>query len=148
MSAVPLQRQRASPSKLPRLSKPASCSQGAIQRLPPPCFVTWRETARLRRITSSVIFCCAPPRRVSQLTAAFRCFTLPIPISRPMRCVVHRRVKGVKQIGFRGGNWLNRNQARFLLEIADGGSLRSIQDGAMISILLGRGLRRAKFASL
>ncbi len=61
---------------------------------------------------------------------------------------MHRRVKGVKQIGFRAGNWLNRDQVRLLLEKADGGSLRSIQDGAMISILLGRGLRRAELASL
>src|SRR6201996_4951352 len=31
-----------------------------------------------------------------------------------------RRVKGVKQLGFRTGNWLNREQARSLLEAAEG----------------------------
>src|SRR6266567_598766 len=36
-----------------------------------------------------------------------------------------RRVKGVKQLGFRTGNWLNRDQARLLLEKSDGESLRS-----------------------
>jgi site-specific recombinase XerC len=59
-----------------------------------------------------------------------------------------RRVKGVKQLGSRVGNWLTRDQARLLLETADGESLRSTRDLAMISILLGCGLRRAELASL
>jgi site-specific recombinase XerC len=48
-----------------------------------------------------------------------------------------RRVKGVKQLGCRAGNWLNRDQARLLLERSDGEGLRSVRDVAMISILLG-----------
>ena len=59
-----------------------------------------------------------------------------------------RRVKGVKQLGFRTGNWLNREQARLLLEKSDGNNLRSIRDVAMISILLGCGLRRAELSGL
>jgi site-specific recombinase XerD len=59
-----------------------------------------------------------------------------------------RRVKGVKQLGFRAGNWLNRDQARLLLEKSDGESLRGTRDVAMISVLLGCGLRRAELASL
>jgi site-specific recombinase XerD len=59
-----------------------------------------------------------------------------------------RRVKGVKQLGSRSGNWLNSDQARLLLEKSDGESLRSVRDVAMISILLGCGLRRAELASL
>ncbi len=59
-----------------------------------------------------------------------------------------RRVKGVKQLGVRAGNWLNREQARSLLEKADGDGLRSSRDLAMISILLGCGLRRLELASL
>jgi site-specific recombinase XerC len=59
-----------------------------------------------------------------------------------------RRVKGVKQLGFRAGNWLNRDQARLLLEKSDGESLRSTRDVAMISVLLGCGLRRSELASL
>src|ERR1700675_4494203 len=59
-----------------------------------------------------------------------------------------RRVKGVKQLGCRAGNWLTRDQAHLLLEKADGESLRSTRDVAMISILLGCGLRRAELASL
>jgi site-specific recombinase XerC len=59
-----------------------------------------------------------------------------------------RRVKGVVQLGCRAGNWLNREQARWLLEKSDGDGLRNIQDVAMIAILLGCGLRRAELASL
>jgi site-specific recombinase XerD len=59
-----------------------------------------------------------------------------------------RRVKGVKQLGFRVGNWLNREQAGLLLEKSDGDGLRSVRDVAMIAILLGCGHRRAELASL
>ena len=60
----------------------------------------------------------------------------------------NRRVKGVKQLGSRSGNWLNGDQARLLLEKSDGESLRSVRDVAMMSILLGCGLRRAELAGL
>ena len=59
-----------------------------------------------------------------------------------------RRVKGVKQLGSRAGNWLTRDQARVLLEKADGEDLRSLRDLAMISVLLGCGLRRAELSAL
>lgn len=59
-----------------------------------------------------------------------------------------RRVKGVKQLGQRAGNWLNLEQCQSLLEKSDGESLRSNRDLAMIAILLGCGLRRAELASL
>jgi site-specific recombinase XerD len=59
-----------------------------------------------------------------------------------------RRVKGVKQLGCRAGNWLNREQARLLLEEANGVGLRCIRDVAMIAILLGCGLRRAELSGL
>ena len=59
-----------------------------------------------------------------------------------------RRVKGVKQLGSRSGNWLNCEQAQMLLEKADGKELRQVRDVALISILLGCGLRRAELAAL
>ena len=59
-----------------------------------------------------------------------------------------RRVKGVKQLGCRAGNWLNQDQARLLLQKANGQSLRHVRDVAMISILLGCGLRRAELSAL
>jgi hypothetical protein len=43
-----------------------------------------------------------------------------------------RRVKGVKQLGCRAGNWLNREQAQSLLEKADGLGLRNVRDAATI----------------
>jgi len=59
-----------------------------------------------------------------------------------------RRVKGAKQIGARTGNWLTQDQARLLLEKADGGDLRSVRDLAMISVLVGCGLRWAELSAL
>ena len=59
-----------------------------------------------------------------------------------------RRVKGVKQLGARTGSWLTRDQAGLLLEKADGDDLRSLRDLAMVSILLGCGLRRAELSAL
>jgi site-specific recombinase XerC len=59
-----------------------------------------------------------------------------------------RRVKGVKQLGARVGNWLNVEQARLLPNKANRETLRGIRDLAMISVFLGCGLRRAELASL
>ena len=59
-----------------------------------------------------------------------------------------RRVKGVKQLGTRLGNWLSGAQAKLLLERADGEDLRNIRDLAMLAVLLGCGLRRAELAEL
>ena len=59
-----------------------------------------------------------------------------------------RRVKGMKQLGSRLGNWLSCDQAKLLLEKADGEDLRSIRDLAMIAVLLGCGLRRAELSAL
>jgi site-specific recombinase XerD len=46
------------------------------------------------------------------------------------------------------GNWLTQDQARLLLEKADGDDLRSARDLAMISVLVGCGLHRAEFSAL
>jgi len=59
-----------------------------------------------------------------------------------------RRVKGVKRLGVRIGNWLTIQQARTLLKEAFPDNLRGKRDRAMISILLGCGLRRAETVGL
>ena len=59
-----------------------------------------------------------------------------------------RRVKGGKHLGQRSGNWLNIEQARLLVDQSNGEGLRNKRDCAMISILLGCGLRRAELAAL
>src|ERR1700677_2940336 len=69
-------------------------------------------------------------------------------LSSPELAAGIRRVKGVKQLGCRAGNWLNREQARLLLEEANGQGLRHVRDVAMIAILLGCGLRRAELSAL
>jgi integrase len=58
-----------------------------------------------------------------------------------------RRVKGVKHLGQRSGKWLNIDQAELLVDKSDGDGLRNKRDFAMISILLGCGLRRAELAA-
>jgi site-specific recombinase XerC len=59
-----------------------------------------------------------------------------------------RRVKGVKHLGQRSGNWLNIDQAKLLVDKSDGDGLRNKRDFAMISNFLGCGLRRAELAAL
>ena len=59
-----------------------------------------------------------------------------------------KRVKGAKQLGARTGSRLTQEQDRLLLEKADGDSLRSARDLAMISVLVGCGLRRAELSAL
>lgn len=53
------------------------------------------------------------------------------------------RVKGVKQLGFRSGNWLSAEQSSEVLKHAWGASLRAKRDYAMLAILFGCGLRRS-----
>jgi len=56
--------------------------------------------------------------------------------------------KGRNSLGARMGNWLTQDQAQLLLEKADGDDLRSARDLAMISVLVGCGLRRAELSAL
>src|SRR5437016_12431893 len=58
------------------------------------------------------------------------------------------RVKGVKQLGHRSGNWLSLDQSSQVLNHACGDSLRAKRDYAMLAMLLGCGLRRSELASL
>lgn len=55
-----------------------------------------------------------------------------------------RRVKGVRRIGVRLGNWLTAEQSRRLLEHVIPSTARQLRDHAMIAMLLGCGLRRAE----
>src|SRR5881398_1534309 len=53
-----------------------------------------------------------------------------------------RRVKGVRRIGVRLGNWLTPEQGRRLLAEADIATPRARRDHAMLAMLIGCGLRR------
>lgn len=59
-----------------------------------------------------------------------------------------RRVKGVRRIGVRLGNWLTPEQGRRLLEVTTPSSPRELRDQAMVAMLIGCGLRRAELLAL
>jgi site-specific recombinase XerD len=59
-----------------------------------------------------------------------------------------RRVKGVRRIGVRLGNWLTPEQGRRLLESATPSTVRGLRDRAMVAMLIGCGLRRAELLAL
>lgn len=59
-----------------------------------------------------------------------------------------RRVKGVRRLGRKIGNWLTRNEAQELVNAASKAKLRGWRDGARVELLLGCGLRRSKVVGL
>ena len=59
-----------------------------------------------------------------------------------------RRVKGVRRIGVRLGNWLTPEQSRRLLECATPLTPRELRDHAMLAMLIGCGLRRGELLAL
>ena len=58
------------------------------------------------------------------------------------------RVKGVKKLGVRLGNWLTAEQARAIVDAPEGGNLRGKRDRAILAVLLGCGLRRSELVHL
>ena len=58
------------------------------------------------------------------------------------------RVKGVKQLGQRSGNWLTQEQSSAVLRRARGKSIRAKRDCAMLAMLFGCGLRRSELAGV
>lgn len=58
------------------------------------------------------------------------------------------RVKGVKQLGFRAGNWLSAEQIAEVLQHAWGDSMRAKRDYAMLAMLFGCGFRRSELVGL
>jgi integrase len=59
-----------------------------------------------------------------------------------------RRVKGVKRLGRRIGNWLTGDQAQELVNAVSQSTLRGRRDAAVIGLLLGCGLRRSEAVTL
>jgi site-specific recombinase XerD len=58
------------------------------------------------------------------------------------------RVKGVKHAGVRLGRWLTREQAEALLHAPDLSTVKGVRDRAILSVLLGSGVRRSEAAFL
>ena len=59
-----------------------------------------------------------------------------------------RRVKGVRRLGVRLGNWLTADQGRRLLRHSDLMTVREGRDHAMLAVLIGCGLRRGELLAL
>jgi len=59
-----------------------------------------------------------------------------------------RRVKGVKRLGRKVGNWLSGNQAQDLVRAASKNNLQGRRDTAILGLLLGCGLRRSEVVGL
>lgn len=59
-----------------------------------------------------------------------------------------RRVKGAKRLGVRIGNWLTIDQSKTLLEMSSLETARGKRDRAILSLLIGCGLRRAELVGL
>jgi site-specific recombinase XerD len=59
-----------------------------------------------------------------------------------------RRVRGLKKLGVRSGNWLTADQAQALWQAPDGQHLKGKRDRALLSLLLACGLRRHEAAEL
>jgi site-specific recombinase XerD len=57
-----------------------------------------------------------------------------------------RRVKGVKKLGVRLGNWLTAEQGQVLWQSPDPARLKGKRDRALLSLLLACGLRRHEVA--
>jgi len=58
------------------------------------------------------------------------------------------RVKGVKQLGQRSGNWLSLEQSTDVLSHAQGDGMRQKRDYAMLALLFACGLRRSELVGL
>jgi hypothetical protein len=56
-----------------------------------------------------------------------------------------RRVKGVKKLGVRLGNWLSSEEARCLWQAPDPTTLKGKRDCAILAVLLGCGLGGASW---
>ena len=59
-----------------------------------------------------------------------------------------RRVKGVKKLGVRLGNWLTSEQSQALWQVPDAERLMGKRDRALLAVLLACGLRRHEAVEL
>src|ERR1700751_4305871 len=59
-----------------------------------------------------------------------------------------RRVKGVRRLGVRVGNWLTAEEGKKLLGAESADTLRARLNRALLSLLIGCGLRRAEVTTL
>lgn len=58
------------------------------------------------------------------------------------------RVKGVKTVGVKVGNWLDREQAQDLINSPNPKTLKGLRDRAILAVLIGTGIRRSEAMAL
>jgi len=58
------------------------------------------------------------------------------------------KIKYVKRLGVRAGNWLSKEKAQVLLLAPDAGTLKGKRDRAILAVCLGCALRRSEIAAL
>lgn len=91
------------------------------------------------------------PTTINLTLAAVRCVAYEAADSgllSPELAAGIRRVKGVRRIGVRLGNWQTAEQGRSLLSTAGNPDLRSRRNYAILALLLGCGLRRGEVLTL
>ena len=67
---------------------------------------------------------------------------------KPLPAAGIRRVKGVKKIGVRLGNWLTAEQSQRVWQVPDGERLKEKRGRALLAVLLACGLRRHEAVEL
>ena len=106
-----------------------------------------------RAITDFVDWYCSEPRLAFNRTVVlrYRIFLEQkqyAPTTINLRLAAVRRVKGVRRIGVRVGNWLTAEQGRRLLAATESDSLRGKRNYAILAMLIGCGLRRGELLAL
>jgi site-specific recombinase XerD len=102
----------------------------------------YRADLEARRLSSSTINQRLSAIRKLAIEAADNGF-MP-----PEQASAISRVKGAKQAGIRTGQWLTREQAERLISTPNPTTLRGARDRALLTVLVGCGLRRREAATL
>jgi site-specific recombinase XerD len=118
-----------------------------FQQEPRPGFIkatvsTWRVSLEARGLSSSSISVRLSAIRKLAMEAADNGLLAPELAAGIVR------VKGVRTIGVRVGNWLSLRQAQDLLTALDITTMKGLRDRAMLALMLGCGLRRSEVAGL
>ena len=101
-------------------------------------------------ITEFVEWYCSEPRLAFTRTVVLR-YRISLEQRQYAPSTINLRlaaVKGVRRLGVRVGNWLTTEQGKRLLDATGADTLRGKRNRAMLSLLIGCGLRRAELLGL
>lgn len=122
-------------------------------------FLTWYDQNNRPKLSKSVVQRYAAelkdggsgPSTVNQRLSAIRKFIQEAAdngLLTEAQALSITRVKGMRKEGRRSGNWLSRTQAQRLINAPDSDTLKGLRDRAILSVLVGCGLRREEAAGL